>query len=270
MVIATQNPEEHYGTYPLPESQMDRFLLRDSHRLPVARGRAAHPARVAGPAGGRAGSSSTPVLSDRRRARAAGGRRTRPPVEPSWPTTSSRSRARRAARRTWRWACRRAAQLAWRNAARAAALADGRDYVLPDDLKALALPVLAHRLVLPRSRLAGRARQDASGSCARSSKRVPGPDIVRFSAASQALRVSSQPRRALPADPRGVVVPGGDAADRRWPPSTPGINLLLPASGGMVLLPDRGPAASCPSSACAGLRGPARAAARHPRRARPT
>src|SRR5450432_849752 len=28
MVIATQNPEEHYGTYPLPESQMDRFLLR--------------------------------------------------------------------------------------------------------------------------------------------------------------------------------------------------------------------------------------------------
>src|SRR6266571_216288 len=28
LVIATQNPEEHYGTYPLPESQMDRFLLR--------------------------------------------------------------------------------------------------------------------------------------------------------------------------------------------------------------------------------------------------
>ena len=28
MVIATQNPEEHYGTYPLPESQLDRFLLR--------------------------------------------------------------------------------------------------------------------------------------------------------------------------------------------------------------------------------------------------
>src|SRR3954470_25057324 len=28
LVIATQNPEEHYGTYPLPESQMDRFILR--------------------------------------------------------------------------------------------------------------------------------------------------------------------------------------------------------------------------------------------------
>ena len=39
-------------------------------------------------------------------------------------------------------------QLAWRNAARAAALAEGRDFVLPDDLKALALPTLAHRLVI--------------------------------------------------------------------------------------------------------------------------
>ena len=28
MVIATQNPTEHYGTYPLPESQLDRFLMR--------------------------------------------------------------------------------------------------------------------------------------------------------------------------------------------------------------------------------------------------
>jgi MoxR-like ATPase len=35
MVLATQNPIEHYGTYPLPESQMDRFLLR----IPPASGR---------------------------------------------------------------------------------------------------------------------------------------------------------------------------------------------------------------------------------------
>ena len=52
-------------------------------------------------------------------------------------------------------------QLSWRNAARASALADGRDFVLPDDLKALALPVLAHRVVAasPAEAL-GRARQD--------------------------------------------------------------------------------------------------------------
>ena len=35
MVIATQNPAEHYGTYPLPESQMDRFLLRVSLGYPA-------------------------------------------------------------------------------------------------------------------------------------------------------------------------------------------------------------------------------------------
>ncbi len=37
LVMATQNSEEHYGTYPLPESQMDRFLLRIADRLPGAR-----------------------------------------------------------------------------------------------------------------------------------------------------------------------------------------------------------------------------------------
>src|SRR5258708_23532362 len=36
LVIATQNPEEHYGTYPLPESQMDRFLLRIRMDYPSA------------------------------------------------------------------------------------------------------------------------------------------------------------------------------------------------------------------------------------------
>ena len=34
MVIATQNPIEHEGTYPLPEAQLDRFMMRMSHRLP--------------------------------------------------------------------------------------------------------------------------------------------------------------------------------------------------------------------------------------------
>ena len=40
MVIATQNPIEHEGTYPLPESQLDRFLMRAQHRLPESRRRA--------------------------------------------------------------------------------------------------------------------------------------------------------------------------------------------------------------------------------------
>ena len=34
MVVATQNPVEHHGTYPLPESQLDRFLMRLANRIP--------------------------------------------------------------------------------------------------------------------------------------------------------------------------------------------------------------------------------------------
>ena len=67
-------------------------------------------------------------------------------------------------------------QLAWRNAARAAALADGRDYVLPDDLKSLAGPVLAHRVV-PASPLEalGRARSDVERVLADIIDRLPAP-----------------------------------------------------------------------------------------------
>jgi MoxR-like ATPase len=54
------------------------------------------------------------------------------------------------------------AELAWRNVARASALVSGRDYVLPDDLKQLALPALAHRLVMANQfDSTGRAREEA-------------------------------------------------------------------------------------------------------------
>ncbi len=67
-------------------------------------------------------------------------------------------------------------QLAWRNAARAAALADGRDFVLPDDLKALALPSLAHRLVIAgESDSLGRTRQDAERILLDILERLPAP-----------------------------------------------------------------------------------------------
>ena len=44
MVLATQNPIEHHGTYPLPESQLDRFLLRIRMGYPGARKRKRNPA----------------------------------------------------------------------------------------------------------------------------------------------------------------------------------------------------------------------------------
>jgi MoxR-like ATPase len=67
-------------------------------------------------------------------------------------------------------------QLAWRNAARAAALCEGRDYVMPDDLKSLALPALAHRLVVAgESDSLGRTRQDAERILLDILDRVPSP-----------------------------------------------------------------------------------------------
>ena len=67
-------------------------------------------------------------------------------------------------------------ELSWRNAARAAALADGRDYVLPDDLKGLALPVLAHRVVAASpAEAVGRARQDVERVLTDILERMPAP-----------------------------------------------------------------------------------------------
>ena len=67
-------------------------------------------------------------------------------------------------------------ELAWRNLARAAALVAGRNFVLPDDLKTLAMPALAHRLVLT-SQLdsTGRAREEAERIIGDILERVPVP-----------------------------------------------------------------------------------------------
>ena len=78
MVIATQNPEEHYGTYPLPESQMDRFLLRIRIDYPSPEDER----RILLESPGRAGDALARARAGaarRGRARAAGRRRARPP-----------------------------------------------------------------------------------------------------------------------------------------------------------------------------------------------
>jgi MoxR-like ATPase len=67
-------------------------------------------------------------------------------------------------------------ELAWRNVARAAALVAGRDYVLPDDLKHVALPTLSHRLVLANQLdSTGRAREEAERVVADILNRMPIP-----------------------------------------------------------------------------------------------
>ena len=175
LVMATQNSEEHYGTYPLPESQMDRFLLRIRIDYPSAEDER----RILLESPGRPEDELArlePVLSRRRGARAAGRRRARAPVAELADYIVAVARETRRSPHLALGVSPRG-QLAWRNAARAAALAEGRNYVLPDDLKSLAGPVLAHRVVpAVAGRGAGRGRAATSSACSpTSSTASPAP-----------------------------------------------------------------------------------------------
>jgi MoxR-like ATPase len=66
--------------------------------------------------------------------------------------------------------------LAWYRAARAYALLEGRDYCIPDDFKGLAIPALAHRVMLTAAQESlGRARQEAERAISDAVSRVPIP-----------------------------------------------------------------------------------------------
>jgi MoxR-like ATPase len=152
MVMATQNPIEYEGTYPLPEAQLDRFTMR------IAIG--------------------YPPLADE--ARMLTEQTVEPPLDSLEPVSSAEEvlavveEARRifveeslnryvvALLRHTRGSSRLAlgasprSGIALLRVAKARALSEGRDYVLPDDVKAIAAPVLSHRLILaPEARSAG-------------------------------------------------------------------------------------------------------------------
>jgi MoxR-like ATPase len=152
LVIATQNPIEYEGTYPLPEAQLDRFTMRLSLGYP-------------------------PLAEE---ARMLAEQTTDPPLEALLPVASRRdvhqaledakdvyvedSLARyvvalvRHTRSNGRLALGASPRsgIALLRVAKARALAEGRDYVLPEDVQAVAVPVLAHRLILaPEARSAG-------------------------------------------------------------------------------------------------------------------
>jgi len=152
MVMATQNPIEYEGTYPLPEAQLDRFTMRIELGYPPL----AEEARML-----------TEQTSD-------------PPLDALEPVTTAIEalalteqakrvfveesltryvvaliRHTRADTRLYLGGSPRSG-LALLRVAKARALAAGRDYVLPDDVKAVARPVLGHRLILaPEARSGG-------------------------------------------------------------------------------------------------------------------
>jgi MoxR-like ATPase len=144
LVLATQNPVEYEGTYPLPEAQVDRFMMRLSLGYPSARGEAE---MLAQHERGDRTAELEPVASaaDVLGAQAAAERvHASDALRRYVVAILQRTRE---DRRLELGASPRAGLMLLR-AAKARALLEGRDHALPDDVQALAQPVLAHRLVL--------------------------------------------------------------------------------------------------------------------------
>ncbi len=143
-ILATRNPIEFHGTFPIPEAAMDRFLVRVELSYPDPESeRALYSGRKAEVSL----DELQPVLS---RGQLIGLIRAVNDVQISEPLTGYTFRIVDATRRhdaVLLGVSPRAA-ISWVHAARARALLQGRDYVLPDDLKALAVPILGHRVFL--------------------------------------------------------------------------------------------------------------------------
>jgi MoxR-like ATPase len=152
MVMATQNPIEYEGTYPLPEAQLDRFTMRVSLGYPPL----AEEARMLDEQ-----TSEPPLESLEPVAAAADVLRLVDAARGVYVEESlgryvvALLRQTRSDQRLYLGASPRAG-IALLRVAKARALSERRDYVTPDDVKAVAAPVLAHRLILaPEARSAG-------------------------------------------------------------------------------------------------------------------
>src|SRR5215472_10206152 len=152
MVIATQNPIEQQGTYPLPEAQLDRFLFKiviphpscDEERM-VVRRHGHHSAMPRLQDFDIRPVADSALLGAAREA-VSGIRLTDPLID----YIVDVIRATRAHSSLEVGASTRAANML-ASAVRAFAVLQGRDFVIPDDIKALALPVLRHRLTMSPS-----------------------------------------------------------------------------------------------------------------------
>jgi MoxR-like ATPase len=156
-VFATQNPVEHEGTYPLPEAQLDRFLLKAVMGYPSLE---AELAMLASHEGGfdpeQVGSLVTPVAGEPE-VRAMRGLVDRVRVAPEIQDYIARiTRGTRGESSISLGASPRAT-VALMRAARAGAVLEGRDYVVPDDVKGRVRAVLRHRITLaPELEVEGR------------------------------------------------------------------------------------------------------------------
>ncbi len=156
MVIATQNPVDHHGTYPLPESQLDRFLMRLRMGYP-------DPAsereilRQTGPVHGSPAAVMTAAEIEELQAAA--------PLVTVDESLAGYMLAIVAKTRSHEalalGVSPRGAQALYR-ASQALAMLEGRDYVIPDDVKRLAVPVFGHRIAVWSRTAAGQRPASAA------------------------------------------------------------------------------------------------------------
>ena len=144
LVLATQNPIEHHGTYPLPESQMDRFMLRIRMGYP-SRESEKEILRNASSGQG-AGAVQAVIEAQDVLAMQEAARRVR--VEESLLDYALEivERTRQTEQLLLGVSPRGAVML--QRAAQARAFVEGRDFCLPDDFKQLIVPVFAHRVIV--------------------------------------------------------------------------------------------------------------------------
>ncbi|MCC6746580.1 MAG: MoxR family ATPase [Deltaproteobacteria bacterium] len=142
MVLATQNPIEHEGTYPLPEAQVDRFLVKLVMRYPTLEDERRVLTTYNRPA-----PAANAVLSPERILELQRLAEDVHVDDELLDYILGLARFTREHRRVYLGASPRAS-LMLMHAAKARALLSGRAFVLPDDVKQLASPVLAHRLIL--------------------------------------------------------------------------------------------------------------------------
>jgi MoxR-like ATPase len=161
-VVATQNPIEQQGVYPLPEAQLDRFLFKQTLKYPSLEEErrivATHGARHGLPVPADLGVEPVAGRDEIAAAVAAVGEIRLAEEVVNYVTDLVRATRETAELETGA-SPRAAAMLAL--AARARAALEGRDYVIPDDVKALALPALRHRVILsPAAEIEGRGVDD--------------------------------------------------------------------------------------------------------------
>ncbi len=152
MVIATQNPLDHEGTYPLPESQLDRFLMKLSLGYPD---REAELEILDQQGDGATVDELSPAVTPQdvtMMTNALASVHVAPELKNYLLDIANATRTHPGLR----LGLSPRAVLSMQRVARALAAASGRAFVIPDDVKALARPVLAHRVMLtPESQLSG-------------------------------------------------------------------------------------------------------------------